>query len=142
MSDSRPSRERKAPERLVAAPLPEPKKKIKRTRKSPIAKAGTKKTATKAKGGKAGAKAGGKGKKAGAKAKKTGPKRAKTSYLFFSADMRASIKKANPSLDFADVAKALGEKWNKLPAAQRAKYEQLAAKDKARYDAEVAKLKK
>ena len=138
MSESRPTRERKAPERLVAAPAPEIKKKIKRTRKSPAKGAlkGKKGSVTKGKKGAV------KGKKAtGKKAKKTGPTRAKSSYLFFSTEIRPSVRAANPNLDFAAVARTIGEKWNKLPAAQRAKYEQMAAKDKARYEAELAKKK-
>lgn len=71
------------------------------------------------------------------KAKFAGIKRPWTAYLHFSNEQRAAFQKANPGLAITKLAGPIGEAWRSLPAAQRAKYEQLAAEDNARYRAQM-----
>lgn len=69
------------------------------------------------------------------KAKSDGPKRGKNAYMFFSSDFRLK----NPG-NVVEVSKAAGVAWDKLDAAQRKPYEEMAAKDKERYQRELAEL--
>lgn len=66
------------------------------------------------------------------------PKGFMSSYLFYSQDKREEITKANPGLSLTNIAKILGEEWNKLSKAEQAPYEDLAAKDRLRYNEEKA----
>ena len=92
----------------MAAPAPEIKKKAKKPK------------AEKAKASK------GKGKaskgKAGKKDDKVKVKRAPGPYMIFCKAERPKIVKANPSMAFGEVGKALGAAWGKLSDAQKAKF--------------------
>jgi hypothetical protein len=120
-------RARKQPERLTDAPAPKTKKA--KTTKSP-------KPAKAAKGKKAAA--GAKGAKKGTKkAKKekdpNAPKRPLTAFMFFSKDVRATVKAENPNMTFGELGTAIAAKWAKATPAEKKKYEAQAAKDKTRY---------
>jgi HMG (high mobility group) box len=121
----RSTRERREPERLVEEEVPEPVKKTVRRRAAPK------------KGGKR-APAKGKGKKKDPNA----PKRPLTSFMYFSQDQRAAVKKANPDASFGELGRLLGAKWRKTTAAQKKKYEAQAAKDKVRYTKAMAAYEK
>lgn len=77
--------------------------------------------------------------KAGKAAKEDGPKRPTSAYMYFSKDMSASVRAANPGKPITEVAKVVGEKWKNMSESEKHKYDLLAAKDKARYEAERAK---
>jgi hypothetical protein len=119
------SRTPKTVERLTVTPTI-----VKKTPKK--AATGAKKTSTPKK-----AKASG---KKGSKKAKGGPKRATTAFILFSKDHRAKVVKANPEAAFGEVGKLLGEAWSNATAADKKKYEALAAKDKARYEKEKAEV--
>lgn len=82
-------------------------------------------------------------KKKQAKKKKdpNAPKRALSGFMFFSKAERENIKKSNPGLSFTDLGRALGEKWNKLSAEEKAPYESMAQADKKRYSEALAGYK-
>jgi len=120
---SRPQRPKKAPAKYEPSAAEGSKKP--RKRKAPAEKASKK--AMKSSSGK-------KGKKS--KKKSTGPKRAKSAFIYFTNENRDDVKRETPSLAFGEVAKALGKMWKQLPAAQKKKYEDMAAKDKKRYEKE------
>ena len=63
------------------------------------------------------------------------PKGAKGSYMFFSVEARPSIKEAYPDLNFAELAKKIGEDWKALE--DKTKYEVLAREDKERAKREM-----
>merc|ERR1712146_419215 len=46
------------------------------------------------------------------------------------------MKKANPDMPFGELSRRVAEDWNKLPAGQKKKFEDIAAKDKIRYENE------
>lgn len=70
------------------------------------------------------------------------PKRGLSSYMFFAADARVTIKADQPSASVTEIAKMIGERWNKLTAEEKAPYEEKAAKDKQRYQEEMEKFKR
>jgi len=86
-------------ERLVQAPAPVIKKKAK------VAKKAVKASKGKAK-----------------KDDKPKVKRAPGPYMIFCKAERPKIVKANPSMAFGEVGKALGAAWGKLSDAQKAKF--------------------
>ena len=98
----------KSVDRLVQAPAPVIKKKAKVVKPK----------ASKAKAAKGKAS---KGKKA-AKDDKPKVKRAPGPYMIFCKAERPKIVKANPSMAFGEVGKALGAAWGKLSDAQKAKF--------------------
>jgi hypothetical protein len=57
-------------------------------------------------------------------------------YLYFTQDHRPKLKAAFPEKGFTEIAKLLGDQWNKLAAAVREQYQQRATVDKARYQKE------
>merc|ERR1719491_251035 len=99
-------RSTKPVDRLVPAPAPEIKKKAKKPK------------AEKAKASK------GKGKASKGKAgkKDVKVKGAPGPYMIFCKAERPKIVKANPSMAFGEVGKALGAAWGKLSDAQKAKF--------------------
>lgn len=120
-------RARKQPDRLTDAPAPKTKKA--KTTKSP-------KPAKAAKGKKAagGAKGAKKGTKKAKKEKDpNAPKRPLTAFMFFSKDVRATVKAENPNMTFGELGTAIAAKWAKATPAEKKKYEAQAAKDKTRY---------
>ena len=63
------------------------------------------------------------------------PKRPLSAYFLFTAENRAKVKAADPSLSNTEIVKKLGEMWRGLPDASKAPYTDAAAKAKAEYDA-------
>lgn len=85
------------------------------------------------------------GKKKGKKAKKdpNAPKRALSAFFWFCNDERNKVKAGLPAgSGVGDVSKECARLWGNLSAAQKSKYEALAAKDKARYEKEIASYRK
>lgn len=75
-----------------------------------------------------------KGSKKGSKKKdKNAPKGATTSYMFYVAANRATLKSEHPDLSFGELAKLLGEKWKTLSSEEKQPYEEQALQDKERY---------
>ena len=70
------------------------------------------------------------------------PKRPLSTYMIFSAEMRAKVKEENPDFSITDVAKELGVRWKAVTGDEKEKYEELAKKDKERYEREMEEYKK
>lgn len=81
-------------------------------------------------------------KKKDAKTKDNKPKHPQSSYLYFCAGMREQVKTECPDADFAQLQKALGEKWKAADATAKAPFEAQAAEDTVRYQAEMIKYNK
>lgn len=69
------------------------------------------------------------------------PKRPLSAFFLFCADERASVKGLHPNYSVGDVAKELGERWNKVSPETKQKYEQKASLDKLRYEKDLALYK-
>lgn len=85
------------------------------------------------------------GKKKGKKAKKdpNAPKRALSAFFWFCNDERSRVKASLPAgSGVGDVSKECARLWSGLSAAQKQKYDALAAKDKLRYEREIAAYRK
>ena len=85
------------------------------------------------------------GKKKGKKAKKdpNAPKRALSAFFWFCNDERNRVKASLPAgSGVGDVSKECARLWGGLSAAQKQKYDALAAKDKLRYEREIAAYRK
>jgi len=65
------------------------------------------------------------------------PKRPKSAYLFFSLEERERLKKEQPSLNFADVGKLVGERWKNINPAVKAQYQKMADDAKRKYDGDM-----
>jgi len=65
------------------------------------------------------------------------PKRPLSAFFLFCADERPAVKALYPGHSVGEAAKELGERWNKVSADVKAKYEAKAAQDKTRYDKEM-----
>lgn len=70
------------------------------------------------------------------------PKRPLSTFFLFSQDERPKIKKDNPSLSVAEIAKLIGERWRSIPDDKKRHYEERARQEKERYDQLVAEYKK
>eukprot|EP00587_Corethron_hystrix_P008655 CAMPEP_0113309894 /NCGR_PEP_ID=MMETSP0010_2-20120614/7751_1 /TAXON_ID=216773 ORGANISM="Corethron hystrix, Strain 308" /NCGR_SAMPLE_ID=MMETSP0010_2 /ASSEMBLY_ACC=CAM_ASM_000155 /LENGTH=315 /DNA_ID=CAMNT_0000165229 /DNA_START=51 /DNA_END=998 /DNA_ORIENTATION=+ /assembly_acc=CAM_ASM_000155 len=75
------------------------------------------------------------------------PKRPTSAYMYFAAENRAAIKKKSPEASVVEIAKVLGENWNKLQKGKKGKkgtkkYDDMAAADKIRYVAEKEEYNK
>lgn len=77
-------------------------------------------------------------KKSAEKKEKTGPKRPLTAFFLWLQANRPTLKAENPDKKIGEISKIAGERWGKLPAKDKKKYEDLAAKDKERYEKEKA----
>lgn len=66
------------------------------------------------------------------------PKRAMSGFMFFSQTERENVKKDNPGIAFQEIGRVLGERWNKLSAAEKEPYEAKAQADKKRYRDELS----
>ncbi|KAJ1558154.1 FACT complex subunit ssrp1, partial [Cladochytrium tenue] len=66
------------------------------------------------------------------------PKRPTTAYIYFTKDVRESIKAEDPAISATDILKEAGVRWKAMSDADKKKYEELAAEDSARYKREVA----
>merc|ERR1712224_1163945 len=74
------------------------------------------------------------------------PKRAATSYMLFSNSVREELTEANKKANggkckVAEVAKAISERWAKLGAAEKAKFEEEAKQAKEKHDVEMQAYK-
>jgi uncharacterized short protein YbdD (DUF466 family) len=65
------------------------------------------------------------------------PKRPLSAFFLFCHDERPGVKAIHPTYSVGDVAKELGERWNKVTPDVKAKYEAKASVDKGRYDKEM-----
>ncbi|XP_004960866.1 FACT complex subunit SSRP1-B [Setaria italica] len=77
-------------------------------------------------------------KKAKRKKDPNAPKRAIVPFMYFSKAERANIKNSNPELTTTDIAKKLGERWQKMTADERQPYVEQSRVDKQRYEEEYA----
>lgn len=66
------------------------------------------------------------------------PKRPPSAFFIFCGDYRSKIKGENPGLSIGDIAKKLGEMWNRSSAEVKQPYERKAAKLKEKYDKDIA----
>ena len=69
------------------------------------------------------------------------PKRPLSAFFLFCGDERAGVKAIHPTYSVGEVAKDLGEKWNKVTPDVKSKYEAKAAQDKVRYEKELENYK-
>lgn len=67
----------------------------------------------------------------------TAPKRASGAYVFFTNDMRPQVLKEFPGIKFVEMGRILGERWRALSAAEKKRYEDMAAEDKVRFQLEM-----
>jgi len=65
------------------------------------------------------------------------PKRPLSAFFLFCHDERPSVKVLYPTYTVGEVAKELGDRWNKVTPEQKVKYEQKAIVDKGRYEKEM-----
>ncbi|CAL5096759.1 unnamed protein product [Urochloa decumbens] len=77
-------------------------------------------------------------KKAKRKKDPNAPKRAIVPFMYFSKAERANIKNSNPELTTTEIAKKLGERWQKMTAEERQPYVEQSRVDKQRYEEESA----
>lgn len=69
------------------------------------------------------------------------PKKARSAYILFCKSERAKATNLSPATSGSDITKILGQRWQKLDAAARARYEEEAAADKLRYAEELTAWK-
>lgn len=62
------------------------------------------------------------------------PKRPLSAFFLFCQDERPAVKELHPTYSVGDVAKDLGEKWNKILPVNKQKYELKAQKAKGEYE--------
>jgi hypothetical protein len=65
------------------------------------------------------------------------PKRPLSAFFLFCHDERPAVKLVYPTYSVGEVAKELGERWNKVTPEQKSKYEKQASVDKQRYEVEI-----
>jgi hypothetical protein len=65
------------------------------------------------------------------------PKRPLSAFFIYCADERAGVKAIHPSYSVGEMAKELGEKWNKIAPDLKTKYEARAQQDKKRYEKDM-----
>jgi hypothetical protein len=68
------------------------------------------------------------------------PVRAPSAYVIFSNKIREDVRSQN--LSFTDIARLVGDRWQKLAPAEKEPYETQAAVAKEKYNAELAEYKK
>ncbi len=69
------------------------------------------------------------------------PKRPLSTFFLFCHDERPAVKVVYPTYSVGEVAKELGERWNKVTPEQKSKYEKQAGKEKQRYEIELSNYK-
>ncbi|XP_066571004.1 high mobility group protein B3 [Amia ocellicauda] len=79
--------------------------------------------------------------KGGKKKDPNAPKRPPSGFFLFCSEQRPKIKGTNPSLSIGEVAKKLGEMWNKLNDTTKQPYLHKANELKEKYKKDVAKYK-
>lgn len=82
----------------------------------------------------------------GAKKKKrkkdpNAPKRNQSAFFLYSNDARPRVRQENPDASFGSIAKIISVEFKALSAAERARYDEMAAADKERYQREMAHYK-
>ena len=82
---------------------------------------------------------GGKGKKKKKSPYPDAPKRGLSAYMFYVAEVRNSVKEANPNLSFGALSKLIGQNWKNCGEDVKAKFNERAAADKKRYTEEKKK---
>jgi hypothetical protein len=65
------------------------------------------------------------------------PKRPLSTFFLFCHDERPCVRRIYPSYSVCEVAKELGERWSKVTAEVKQKYELQADSDKKRYEIEM-----
>ncbi|KAL6472432.1 hypothetical protein MHYP_G00186200 [Metynnis hypsauchen] len=70
------------------------------------------------------------------------PKRPPSAFFIFCSEYRPKVKEETPGLSIGDVAKKLGEMWNKTSAEEKQPYEKKAAKLKEKYEKDIAAYRK
>ena len=65
------------------------------------------------------------------------PKRPLSAFFLFCHDERPAVKAIYPNHSVGEVAKELGERWNKVTPEVKSKYEAKAQTEKGRYEKEV-----
>ncbi|CEO94811.1 HMG box domain-containing protein [Plasmodiophora brassicae] len=65
------------------------------------------------------------------------PRPPSSSYVFYMNECRARMLRTRPDLAFADIARIIGNDWQKLSNDDRQKYNDMAAEDKVRYQRET-----
>jgi len=66
------------------------------------------------------------------------PKRPHTAYLMFCASTRPRLRRENPDLSFAELAKRTGAMWKEMDEQQRQPYSEESRASRERYDREKA----
>lgn len=69
------------------------------------------------------------------------PKRPLSAFFIFCADERPAVKAIYPTYSVGDVAKELGDRWNKIQPEAKSKYEAKAQVDKGRYEKDMENYK-
>lgn len=64
---------------------------------------------------------------------KNAPKRALSAFMFFSNDIRDTVKREMPELEFLQISSEIGRRWKVITDEDRRPYDELAAADKKRY---------
>lgn len=62
------------------------------------------------------------------------PKRAMSAFMFYSNDIRSTVKEECPELPFLQIASEIGRRWKLLTDTEKIPYQEMADKDKARYE--------
>lgn len=69
------------------------------------------------------------------------PKRPLSTFFLFSQDERPAVKALYPNYSVGEIAKELGERWNKVSPEVKAKYELKATQAKQNYEVEMGKYR-
>jgi len=69
------------------------------------------------------------------------PKRPLSAFFLFCHDERPSVKVLYPTYSVGEIAKELGDRWNKVQPEMKTKYEQKAVVDKQRYEKDMTQYK-
>jgi len=69
------------------------------------------------------------------------PKRPLSAFFLFCHDERPAVKSVYPNYSVGEVAKELGDRWNKVTPEVKAKYEAKAQQEKGRYEKDMANYK-
>lgn len=64
---------------------------------------------------------------------KNAPKRALSAFMFFSNDIRETVKREMPELQFLQISIEIGKRWKEITDEERRPYDELALADKRRY---------
>jgi hypothetical protein len=65
------------------------------------------------------------------------PKRPLSAFFIYCADERPGLKAIHPGYSVGEMAKELGDRWNKIPPELKVTYETRAQQDKKRYEMDM-----